>query len=226
MSGNDKIVPSLLSPEKAERAYGSANKSPAGNSGQAPSSPTFPLIYEINTRSWLKDWENQAPRATPFLLQDVPERQFKEWQAQGFTHIWLMGVWKIGPKARKQAESQWKGEARQTRREICGSPFSIAAWEVCESIGGRAGLALFRERLHAYGLALIVDFVPNHLGIDHPWIQERPGLFVRSAVRQEGTFRPAREKNGEAPAWFAQGKDPFFPPWNDTVQLDYRNVPS
>lgn len=189
----------------------------------------YPIIYEINTRSWLKEWEHSTG-ASPFCLQDVPESQFGEWRAQGFRHIWLMGVWKVGLEARRHAEDHCRDEARAyPSREIAGSPFAVAAYEVCETIGGREGLRVFRERLHSHGLRLLLDFVPNHLGLDHPWVRERPGLFVRSSRRRAGTFRPgapapdpARPAESGLPPWCAHGKDPFFPAWTDTVQLDFR----
>ena len=61
----------------------------------------FPMLYEINTRCWLRDLSDQAGHAV--TLADVPEQQFQQWQRFGFTHIWLMGAWSTGPQARAQA---------------------------------------------------------------------------------------------------------------------------
>jgi len=103
--------------------------------------------------------------------------------------------------------------------DIGASPYAISAYEVPHALGGEAGLKKFRERLNARGLKLILDFVPNHVGLDHPWIRERPHLFVHSASEAPETFRHPDPSHA---LWIAHGKDPHFPAWNDTAQLDYR----
>src|SRR5207237_10671690 len=77
----------------------------------------------------------------------------------------------------------------------------------------------FRHKLHHYGLKLILDFVPNHLGLDHPWLDEHPEYFVQSLSQSPDTF-PWQSAHGTR--WFAHGKDPGMPAWTDTVQVDYR----
>src|SRR5262249_55782086 len=69
------------------------------------------------------------------------------------------------------------------------------------------------------GFKLILDFVPNHLGLDHPWLKEQPDVFVQSPSEAPGTFR---QETKSGVRWLANGKDPYFPPWTDTVQIDYR----
>jgi glycosidase len=74
--------------------------------------------------------------------------------------------------------------------------------------------------LHRHGLKLLLDFIPNHVGLDHPWLHEEPQLFVHNSKKMPGMFEPP----GKARDLFiAHGKDPYFPPWTDTAQLDYRN---
>ena len=103
--------------------------------------------------------------------------------------------------------------------DVAGSPYAIADYQVPPALGGEAGLAEFRRQLRAQGLKLLLDFVPNHLGLDHAWVRERPELFVQSSEEAAGTF--AQQVGGRV-HWLALGKDPYFPPWTDTVQLDYR----
>lgn len=185
-----------------------------------------PLLYEINTRCWLKELSRAAGRLV--TLAQIPEREFANWQRLGFTHIWLMGVWTTGPRAR--AEALNSPELRRAYDEVlpgwaeadvAGSPYSIAAYEVPESLGGDAGLAKFRAALHRRGMKLVLDFVPNHLGLDHPWVRERAELFVQGAAGQPGNF--SQETEGGT-RWIANGKDPYFPPWTDVAQLDYRRA--
>jgi hypothetical protein len=183
-----------------------------------------PLLYEINTRCWLRELSGRLGQQ--ITLANVPETEFAAWQRLGFTHIWLMGVWTTGARGRELALSEPNllkayDEALPGWRQadIAGSPYSIAAYEVPTALGGDTGLKKFRKELHARGLKLVLDFVPNHLGCDHPWTKERPDLFVQSPTEAEGTFAV---DNATEVRWLAHGKDLHFAPWTDTAQLDYR----
>lgn len=183
-----------------------------------------PILYEINTRCWLRELSDQIGRSV--TLANVPDEEFARWQQLGFTHIWLMGVWTTGRRARTLALNEpnlrraydellpgWRKE------DVAGSPYSISEYKVPDALGGNAGLKEFREKLHRAGLKLILDFVPNHLGLDHAWLRERPDLFVQSSTEVEGTFP---QETGAGVRWIAYGKDPHFPYWSDVAQLDYR----
>ncbi|MEI2725503.1 MAG: alpha-amylase family glycosyl hydrolase [Verrucomicrobiota bacterium] len=183
-----------------------------------------PLLYEINTRCWLRELAEHHQRA--ITLATVPDAEFTRWQQLGFTHIWLMGVWPTGLRARALALSEpglrrayaevlpgWRDE------DVGGSPYSIAAYDVALALGGEAGLTEFRARLHQHGMKLILDFVPNHLGIDHAWVRKQPEVFVQSAKAAAGAFE---QKTAAGSCWIANGKDPYFAPWTDVAQLDYR----
>jgi len=185
-----------------------------------------PLLYEINTRCWLAELSQAAGRA--ITLADIPAAEFANWQRLGFTHIWLMGVWTTGPRSR--AEALKSADLRRgydeilpgwKEKDVAGSPYSIAAYEVARELGGEAGLAQFRADLFRRGIKLLLDFVPNHLGLDHPWLSEKPELFVQSAGPQDGVFA---QQTKSGPRWIANGKDPYFPAWTDVAQLDYRRV--
>src|SRR5436190_1276696 len=104
-----------------------------------------PLLYEINTRCWLRELSESHQRT--ITLATVPETVFALWQKFGFTHIWLMGVWPTGPLARSLALKEpglrraydevlpgWRDD------DVGGSPYSIAAYEVMTALGGEAGL--------------------------------------------------------------------------------------
>jgi glycosidase len=183
-----------------------------------------PLLYEINTRCWLPELSLKHHRA--ITLATVPDEEFAAWKSFGFTHIWLMGVWTSGPRSRAQALSH--PDLRRSFSEVLpgwqpddvvGSPYAIAAYEVPPALGGDAGLAEFREKLRRHGLRLILDFVPNHLGLDHPWVRQKPSFFIQSPGPAPDTFR---QETDAGTRWLAHGKDPYFPGWTDTVQLDYR----
>jgi hypothetical protein len=183
-----------------------------------------PLLLELNTRCWLRELSEHEGRTVD--LGSVPDGAINEWHQLGFTHIWLMGVWMTGPRARQQALAHPRLRERYdavlpgwTPADVAGSPYAIAACHVPDALGGEAGLAEFRRRLHQRGLRLLLDFVPNHVGLDHPWLRERPELFVRSEGPRAGTFEQATA-NGTVHV--AHGRDPYFAPWQDTAQLDHR----
>ncbi|MBI3877768.1 MAG: alpha-amylase [Verrucomicrobia bacterium] len=182
-----------------------------------------PLLYEINTHCWLR--ELTARHRRRITLGDVPESELDQWRCLGFTHLWLMGVWTTGPKSR--AHSLNSPELRRqyaeilpdwTPDDVAGSPYAIADYAVPPALGGESGLCDFRKRLRERGLKLVLDFVPNHVGLDHPWLLKRPEFFVQTTVKTQGTFRA----NPKQQRWEAFAKDPYFPPWRDTAQLDHR----
>jgi len=185
-----------------------------------------PLLYEINSRCWLRSLSDRLGRVV--TLADVPDSEFAQWQRLGFTHIWLMGVWKTGERARQMAIDEPNLRSAYdwmipgwTAKDVGGSPYSIADYSVPQAMGGDSGLMQFRKRLNALGIKLILDFVPNHMGFDHPWVAHRPELFVQSATETDGTFA---QSTSTGIKWIANAKDPYFPPWSDVAQLDYRRA--
>jgi hypothetical protein len=193
---------------------------------EIPAAPTSPFLYEINTRCWLRELSER--RGQPITLGTVPIDEVMRLQELGFTHLWLMGVWSTGPRGRAHALNDPELRATYAKilpdfsdEDIPGSPYAITAYEVPPALGGEAGLSAFRELLHRHGMKLVLDFVPNHVGLDHPWVTERPELFVQSREDSPETF--PQESPGEI-LWLGHGKDPFFPAWIDTAQLDYRRA--
>jgi hypothetical protein len=185
-----------------------------------------PMLYEINTRCWLRDLSDK--HGCQITLGNVPESLFVTWQDLGFTHLWLMGVWTSGPKSRAEALGHPDLHRKYSEAlpdwkpaDVGASPYAIAEYRVPAALGGEEGLQRFRTKLHEFGIKLVLDFVPNHVGLDHRWVEERPELFVESEQPAGGTFR--REGHNGV-RWLAHGKDPFFAPWTDTVQLDYRRA--
>src|SRR6266436_2359657 len=101
-----------------------------GRSGLARSSNL--LVYEMNTRCWLAGLSETSGRT--LTLAEVPVGQFESWRDLGFTHIWLMGVWRTGPRSRQGPS----GLARPglAPEEIGGSPYAIEGYEVAPELGG------------------------------------------------------------------------------------------
>ena len=184
----------------------------------------FPLVYEVNTRCWLREVSQRT--GTKVRLGSVPETELEPWLDARFTHVWLMGVWEVGPRSRAEAAGN-PDLIRRARaalpdfrdQDLGGSPYAIVGYRVARELGGEAGLAAFRRQLRQRGIELILDFIPNHVGLDHPWVTTAPERFVCGAPGTPGAFNSVH--TAHAP-WLLHGRDPCFEPWTDTAQLDLR----
>jgi glycosidase len=111
------------------------------------------------------------------------------------------------------------------RTDIPGSGFAITGYTVSESLGGDAALARLRERLRQRGLRLMLDFVPNHTGPDHHWVEEHPEYYILGReldlARAPQNYTWVKRKGGDL--LLAYGRDPYFAGWPDTLQLNYGN---
>ena len=112
-----------------------------------------------------------------------------------------------------------------TEADVPGSAYAIYDYQVEEQLGGRHGLAAFRGRLAEKGIKLVLDYVPNHVATDHSWIFSHPEFFLQGAApelasRSEDFFL-AKTVDGDK--MIARGRDPYFPPWIDTAQLNAFN---
>ena len=185
--------------------------------------PPRPVIYEINTRLWLRELSRRYK--TSITLANVPAEVWDDLGLFRFDAVWLMGVWERSPVGRemalaneplRQAISAALPDA--TPEDIVGSPYCVHNYEVDADIGGRAGLAAARAELAARGMGLILDFVPNHVASDHPWVAAHPDYFIRGTA--EDLERAPRDYFEAGGAVIARGRDPYFPPWPDVAQLN------
>jgi len=188
-----------------------------------------PILYEIDARSWLARLSRRHGR--PIRLADLTPDDLEPVFETGADLVWLMGVWRTGPAGRRfwREDTGLREQAASilpdvSSADIAGSPYAVAAYEVAPNLGGDEGLAVFRARLADAGVGLILDFVPNHTATDHPWVHRHPEWYVRGsdslvAADPEGWFTVRAGGHGLR---LAHGRDPYFPAWRDTAQLDYR----
>ena len=125
----------------------------------------------------------------PATLDDIPDRDLDWIAAKGFDWVWLLSVWQTGLGARhiSRTNPEWRREFEETLpdlqdEDIAGSGFAISGYTVHQALCGDAGLARLRDRLKQRGLKLMLDFVPNHMALDHPWIDEHPDCNARSTI--------------------------------------------
>ena len=196
----------------------------------AMSPARYPSLYQINTRVWLTELSRKLDR--PAALDDIPDAELDRMAEMGFDWIWFLSVWHTGLAGQRVSRSnaEWCEEFRHTlpnlrEEDIAGSGFAITGYTVHRNLGGDDALARLRERLRKRGLRLLLDFVPNHTGLDHPWVEEHPDYYVAGTeldlAHAPQNYTWARRKGGDL--LLAYGRDPYFPGWPDTLQLNYGN---
>jgi hypothetical protein len=187
-----------------------------------------PLVYEINTWVWLDTLSRKYGR--PITLLNVPAEALDALASWSLDAVWLMGVWERSPRGREIALRHPGLQTEYGRalpgyqpEDVIGSPYAVRRYVVDERLGGPEGLARLREHLSRRGLALILDYVPNHVAIDHPWTLEQPECLVQGTDddlrRSPGAYFSVSLTDGERRI-FAHGRDPYFPAWTDTAQVD------
>ena len=179
-------------------------------------------------------------------LDDIPEGALGELAAEGFSGLWLIGLWERSRAS--QAIKRRRGDA-----DAVASAYALHDYVIAERLGGEEALARLRERADAAGLRLAADMVPNHVGLDGRWVVERPELLLsldrspypgyrftgpdlsqdpRVQIRLEdgywdGTdaavvFERKDSATGDV-RYVYHGNDGTSMPWNDTAQIDFLN---
>lgn len=190
----------------------------------------YPSLYQINARAWLT--ELGASLGRPATLDDIPDAELDRFAAAGFDWIWLLSVWSTGLAGQRvsRANREWRQEFEHTlpdlrEGDIAGSGFAITSYVVGPALGGDAALARLRDRLRRRGLRLMLDFVPNHTALDHPWVEAHPEYYIAGS-ELDLARAPQNHiwvKRGKGGRILAHGRDPYFPGWPDTLQLNYGN---
>jgi hypothetical protein len=188
-----------------------------------------PILYEINTRVWVRELSTRAGRR--LTLDTIPVEEIERIAARGFDAIWLMGVWTTGLAAIRLArtDASLRADYRRalpdlTDGDIIGSPYAVSRYQVSADLGGPAALASLRASLATYGIRLMLDFVPNHTATDHALLTESPHAYIRGSEDDVARHPKAfcRTRGGLI---VAHGRDPHFAPWQDTAQIDYAHRP-
>ncbi|MCX5902468.1 MAG: alpha-amylase family glycosyl hydrolase [Proteobacteria bacterium] len=185
--------------------------------------PKHSIIYEINTWVWLNELSRRYKKS--ITLGSVPASEWDAIADLQVDAVWLMGVWERSPAGIRIArelpvlqEEYRRALPDFTMEDVAGSPYCVHRYVVDEHLGGPKGLATARKQLAKRGMQLILDFVPNHVAPDHPWILEHPEYFIQGSAddfaQKPGEFFRAGDKI------IACGRDPYFPPWTDTAQLN------
>ena len=76
-------------------------------------------------------------------------------------------------------------------------------YKVDEHFGTLADLASLANNLHARGMKLVLDIVPNHVGPAHPWVEDSPAFDWFHGTKAhhqlaQGNFRAPMDPNASA----------------------------
>ena len=185
---------------------------------------THPVIYEINTQVWIKRFSKNGKSVQ---IKDIPDTYWQGLAEKGIDFVWLMGIWQTNESACEKycftkdlmleysrSLPDWK------KADVIGSPYAIDSYTVHKKLGTDEDIVALKKRLHKLGLKLILDFVPNHFSACTRYLHQVPELFISGGV-ENLTHRPdvffTRDDDGYI---FAHGRDPYFDPWQDTVQVN------
>jgi hypothetical protein len=178
-------------------------------------------VLEVDTWVWLGELGRTVGRRV--TLGSVPDTAWDAVLPPGTDAVWLMGVWQRSSYAARRAHEVWADQAREllpdlVDADVPGSPYAVRSYTVDDHLGGDAGLAVAREQLAARGVRLVLDHVPNHIAVEHPWVTQHPDVAVPGSLADLAREPEAFLRLGDRV--LACGRDPNLPAWSDVVQLD------
>jgi hypothetical protein len=206
--------------------------------------PTAVLIAK-STFVWLAQLSKEYGRSIT-RLDEIPDEELATLARRGMNSLWLIGIWE-------------RSRASKTIKQLCGnsdavaSAYSLFDYTIADALGGEQAYIHLRDRAFHHGIRLASDMVPNHMGIDSPWVVEHPDWFLSRQdspypsysfegpdLSQDGRVEikiddhyysqtdaavvfRRRDKQSGETRYIYHGNDGTSFPWNDTAQLDYMN---
>ena len=203
------------------------------------------VLMAKSTYVWIDQLSKKYQRHISRLDQ-IPDEELDELARRGFTGLWLIGLWE-------------RSHASQRIKQMCGNPealasaYSIYDYRVADDLGGEDALNNLKHRSWQRGIRLASDMVPNHMGIDSPWLVEHPEWFLsldycpypsysfngpnlsaddRASIFLEDHYYDRTDaavvfkwvnNHSGEVRYIYHGNDGTSMPWNDTAQLNYLN---
>ncbi len=201
------------------------------------------VMMAKNTYVWLDQLSKKYHRAIT-RLDHIPDEELDQLAKWGFTALWLIGLWERSPAS--QRIKQLRGNP-----DAVASAYSLFDYKIASDLGGEEAFYNLRHRAWQRGIRLASDMVPNHMGIDSPWVINHPDWFISlnyspfpsytfngpnlSWDQRVGIFLEDHYyDNTDAAVVFKRvdfwtgneryiyhGNDGTSMPWNDTAQLNY-----
>src|SRR4051794_1229735 len=206
--------------------------------------PTTTMIAK-STWVWLAQLSRFYGRHI-YRLDQIPDEELQTLADRGMNTLWLIGIWE-------------RSRASKTIKLLCGnqdavaSAYSLFDYRIAHDLGGEEAYNNLRDRAFHKGIRLASDMVPNHMGIDSPWVVEHPEWFISRwespypAYSFEGPDLSAdgrveikiddhyytqtdaavvfrrRDKSSGETRYIYHGNDGTTFPWNATAPLDSLN---
>lgn len=203
------------------------------------------VLMAKSTYVWL-DQLSRKYRVTITRLDQVPDEELDLLARRGFTGLWLIGLWE-------------RSRASQKIKQLCGNPeatasaYSIYDYRAAGELGGEEAFNNLKHRARQRGIRMAGDMVPNHMGIDSPWVVEHPDWFLsldycpypaysfngpnlspddRVSIFLEDHYYDRTDaavvfkwvnNRSGEVRYIYHGNDGTAMPWNDTAQLNYLN---
>ncbi len=125
--------------------------------GVAPPMPEWArnaTIYEVNIRQFSQEGTFRAV-----------EEQLPRLKELGVDILWFMPVHPSG-KAKPE--------------DSLSNPYAVTNYMAVDSAYGKtADFKALVKRAHDLGLRVIMDWVPNHTGWEHPWVKDHPEYYTK-----------------------------------------------
>ena len=203
------------------------------------------VMIARNSLVWLDQLTKKYDREIK-TLNDIPDQELDLLAQQGFTVLWLIGLWNRSSISKKI--KHWCGNP-----DAESSAYSLKEYKIDPSIGGAEALDNLKARAWERGIRLASDMVPNHTGLDAQWLKDHPEWYISSseapfpAYKFDGgdlsddpdlsihledhyydrsdaavVFKAFDHRNGST-RYVYHGNDGTSMPWNDTAQLNYLN---
>ena len=135
-------------------------------------------IYEVNVRQYTPEGTFKAFAAHLDRLKDM-----------GVQTLWFMPINPI---------------SKVDRKGSLGSYYAVSDYtNVNPEYGNLDDWKALVKQAHEKGFKVIIDWVPNHTGADHYWLQKHPDFYVKDSVT---------------------GKAIMAADWADTRKLNYKNA--
>ncbi|MDX1470040.1 MAG: alpha-amylase family glycosyl hydrolase [Flavobacteriaceae bacterium] len=160
------------------------------------------VIYEANIRQYSPEGTFDA------FTEDIPQLR-----DLGVRIIWVMPINPISEIKRKATGDKFTSEIEdpEERKKYLGSYYSVSDYKAINpEFGTMEDFKELVDTAHENGIYVIIDWVPNHTGWDHPWITDHPDYYTQNEKGE--IIDPINPDTGES--WG----------WTDTADLNYDNM--
>ncbi|MDC7998090.1 alpha-amylase family glycosyl hydrolase [Gilvibacter sediminis] len=159
------------------------------------------ILYEANIRQYSPEGSFDAFTADIPKLKDL-----------GVDVIWLMPVYPISSTKRKAYGNVMADDIDdpEERKKYLGSYYAVSDYtRINPEFGTLEDFRRLVQTAHDNGIYVILDWVANHTGWDHHWIEEHPEYYTKN---EAGEVSEPLKDDGRTP----EG-------WTDVADLNFDN---